>query len=338
MKRKIIFLLFLCCSALFPAVSKNSQSIDGPKKRNMISDTVPDQYAVHFVEDFYKAYTASFLSDSHSGGLDDMEKYLTKRLIEKIARLRTATGADPIIRAQDFNENAFETLKVDPLGNNWYMVNYKWNKNDEGNGTNIPLKVILADGRYMIDYITPEWSGSLYGDTLLCEEMPRHSIDNSSPQSMLETFYAAYASLYGSMPEGAIPQLEALRAEHLSSNALSQFNEAAAHIFELDRVRNYDLLIDGFDFDCLWISSMTFNRLSEKTFQVSYKQGDLVTTVVVTLIIHEGKYKINAIHAGKTGNNEDNSTFSYYDPTFNKYDTIAANPVLYGIGISGCNN
>ena len=299
MKQKIIFLLFLSCSSLFSAVVQNSQTVYRIGTTVIIQDTVPGQEAIRVVEDFYRSYTVNHLYGTHQDAEVIMKKYLTKRLIEKIDRVGSMTGADPIIRAQDFNETAFETLNVKFMGNNWYMVNYKWNKNDEGSNTNIPLKVTLVDGRYMIDYITPEWNGSLYGDTLLCADIPQQPIDNSSPESTLETFYATYTSLYYSMTEGLLARLEALRTAYLTPNALGQFEEAVNEYKLLDGLLNYDLLIDSFDFDCLWLPSMTYIPLNENTFQISYKQGKLVTAIVVTLIAHDGEYKIESIRTEK---------------------------------------
>jgi len=58
-------------------------------------------------------------------------------------------------------------------------------------------------------------------------------------------------------------------------------------------------LIDNFDFDCLWISSMTYTALTENSFQVSYTQGISVKVIVVTLIAFDGRYKIDTIRINK---------------------------------------
>ncbi len=289
MNRIYIFSIILTISC-FSVFSQKYPSDTIEKKRILVNPA-------RIVEDFYKAYTASLLSDPHSSRLD-MEKYLTKRLIEKTERVLAATGADPIIRAQDFNETAFETLKVEPLESNWYMVSYRWNMNDGGSNKSIPLKVALVNGNYMIDYITPEWNGPLYGDTLLCKDIPQHTVDNSNPQSMLETFFAAYTCLYGNMPEGLASQLKTLRDKHLTPKAKDLFEEAV-NKHKSDGLLNYDLLIDNFDFDCLWISSMTYTALTENSFQVSYTQGISVKVIVVTLIAFDGRYKIDTIRINK---------------------------------------
>ena len=296
MKQKMIFLLSLYCTSLFSVNVHDSQTVCRIGATALVQDSVPEQEATLVVEGFYRSYTDNYLHGTQLKGEEIMKKYLTKRLIEKIDRMVSATGVNPIIRAQDFNETAFETLKVKPLGDNWYMVNYRWYENDDSSNTNIPLKVTLVDGRYMIDYITPIWSGSLSGDTLLCENLPLHPIEDTSPRAMLESFYEAYISLYSSMPEGLLSQLEALRVAHLTPNAQKQFNQASVNMYELDRVRNYDLLIDYFDFDCLWIPSMTYTPLSENTFQVSYvKWGNLVSTIIIEIIEFDGEYKIDSI-------------------------------------------
>lgn len=51
---------------------------------------------------------------------------------------------------------------------------------------NIPLRVAKINKRYMIDYITPEWNGDLYGDSLLCDNPVMPSINASEPLSLLK--------------------------------------------------------------------------------------------------------------------------------------------------------
>ncbi len=270
-----------------------------------IPDKVAGQNPISTIEGFYKNYIkADFLPERRSNDLLK-KKYLTKGLIEKLRRVGTAMDADPIIRAQDVNEHMLETIKAKHLEGNWYMVEfdwypsgdkaYDWNVSGDKGHQEIPLRVTRADGHYMIDYITPYWNGSSYGDSLLLNTLPKQPIDSSSPMSLLKTFYAAYVSEYCSMPEGLVPRLEALRNAHLTPNALAQF-EQSANEYKLDSEFNYDLLIDYFDFDCVWIPSMTYEQIDQNTYQMRYtKFSDAVTAVSLGVVKHGGEYKIDKI-------------------------------------------
>jgi len=115
-----------------------------------------EQAAIKTIKEFYVAYTTNIL---HSKGTTSnsllMKKYLTKSLIAKVKRMIAATYADPIIRAQDFSEEAIKTLRVKHLNKNWYLVSYTFAANEKIE-TNIPLRVIKTNNRYMIDDITLE--------------------------------------------------------------------------------------------------------------------------------------------------------------------------------------
>lgn len=260
------------------------------EKNAVVSDTFAVEKAMAEIRNFYVAYTAGLLSDNSSPD-SLMKKYLTKRLIEKVRRIRTATGADPIIRAQDFSENMVETLKIKHLNNNWYMVSYTC----DDSHTNIPLRITQIKGQYLIDYVTPDWNDSLYGDNLLFDHPVPQTINTSAPLSFLKTFYEAYTMEYCSMPENLLPRLEALRKKYLTPNALSQF-EAAANEYRLDGGIGYDLLIDYFDFDRLWLPSVKFIQLEdEDTYQMCYMRGKTLYTIKLKVTRQGKEYRIDSI-------------------------------------------
>ncbi len=205
-------ILFLSILFIFAAAKRTDVQKAVAEQIVTTSDSVAIQEAIAEIRSFYVAYTANLLSDNSSPD-SLMEKYLTRRLIEKVERMRTAIGADPIIRAQDFTEDARKTLDIKYLDGNWFMVGYSYSLFGSKDTVymNIPLRVIQTDGRYLIDYITPEWNGSLYGDSLLYDHPMPQPIDASAPLSLLKTFYAAYTMTYCSMPEELISQLAALR-------------------------------------------------------------------------------------------------------------------------------
>ncbi|MDR1882463.1 MAG: DUF3828 domain-containing protein [Prevotella sp.] len=301
MKLKIIYLLFLYCFTLYPFTAYGYQktvniSTDGPgeEQKNNVADTVkPDtvikQEAIRMIRDFYKIYTMNILSGISSSDLP-VKKYLTQRLIEKTDRIRTATDSDPVIRAQDFRKDVIETLSVGYLDKNWYMIGYTW----DGKHTDIPLRVTRTNGQYMIDYITPVWNGSLYGDSLFFDNPEPQTIDASTPLCLLKTFYAAYTLEYCSMPENLTLRLAALRAAYLTPNASAQF-EYSVNKYKLDGRLNYDLLIDYFDFDRLWLPSMKFSQSSEDTCLTSYTRGNIPCTVKLKVIRQGEEYRIDSI-------------------------------------------
>lgn len=253
----------------------------------VLPDMIQEQEATRAILDFYQAY-----SSAQTITIEDslMKKYLAKGLVEKVGRVSKSIDANPIIRAQDFSEDFAKTLSVSRLGDNWYMLNYMGDT-----PVHIPVRVALINGQYVIDYITPEWNGSLYGDSLLCEHPVYPAIDNSNPLAFLQTFYTAYALKYASMPENLAAQLASMRAEHFTSNALSQFKSASDNQI-LDGKPGYDLLIDDFDFDNLWRSSMKVTLLDDNTYQMSYAKWKTIhPAIVIKLIKQGGRYFIDGI-------------------------------------------
>ncbi|MDR3365398.1 MAG: YbjP/YqhG family protein [Prevotellaceae bacterium] len=153
----------------------------------ILTEAIVEQEAIHAIKDFYTSYASNIISEIASNDLL-VQRFLTKRLIEKVDRMRAATGADPIIRAQDFREDVIETLQVKHLAGNWYMVSYDWVEDKKVDNVSIPLRIVKTDGGYRIDYITPEWNASLYGDSLLCDHLEPQEIDTSTPLIFFKNF------------------------------------------------------------------------------------------------------------------------------------------------------
>jgi len=151
MKRKTICLLVICCISLCKGSAQSIHKGVVPKLQQ-----TEEQAVIKTVKEFYIAYTTNILhSKSTESNSLLMKKYLTKGLIAKVNRMIAATDADPIIRAQDFTEEAIKTLRVKHLNKNWYMLSYTFAAFNGTTETNIPLRVIKTNNRYMIDYITP---------------------------------------------------------------------------------------------------------------------------------------------------------------------------------------
>lgn len=301
MKLKFVNLALVLCVILFFSCGNQKKNVSAESADNqgdtvwinmVPSDTIVEKDAINLIKEFYKVCLAEHPSKS----LESVNIKLTKGLIEKLNRVGTATDCDPIIRAQDVSDDTLETLTVKHLNDNWYMVSYTWGKGGEFESTqNIPLRVTKIDGQYMIDYITPIWNDSLYGDSLLCDNPVIPAINTSEPLSFLKTFYDAYTLKYCSMPEGLASQLASLRTEYLTPNALKQF-EAEEKEYLKDGEQGYDLLILDFDFDNLWRPLLKITSINEDTYQVNLSKNKILRIKVVK---QGQEYRIDSITKDK---------------------------------------
>lgn len=241
---------------------------------------------------FYAAYLSNVLHGSD--GNDALcARYLTPELVAKVERMGRATGADPVIRAQDATEDAVATLSVKALGGDWYRVTYRWKKEDPGTVVEIPLRARSVGGECRIDCITPPWHGSRYGDELL-PRVQAAPIDDSSERSFPKRFYDAYTALYCTMPRDLTERLASLREQYLTPRAMEQFARAEADN-RMDGLGGYDLLIGDFDFDCLWRQSLEITPLGADRFRVSYRAWDSERRLVVSVCREKDGYRIDGI-------------------------------------------
>jgi len=65
------------------------------------------------------------------------------------------------------------------------------------------------------------------------------------------------------MPDRLTARLATLRAKYLTSKALSQFKEVENKIKSSEGSPNYDVLIDGFDYDPGWGLTVVRNSLKD---------------------------------------------------------------------------
>lgn len=256
------------------------------------ADSCPEQ-----IRTFYACYLNNILLGNSNAAL--CRTYLTQGLSEKVRRIGNATGGDPVIRAQDANQDAIETLTVTELGNDWYRVGYLWKKGDEHTRVEIPLKAQRIDDSCKITYIVPIWHGSRFGDDLrACRNEGTIETDTTSGLAFLKSFYEAYLAFYCAMPADLNAELSSLRSRCLSRNALEQYANAASENLQ-DGLEGYDLLIDNFDFDCLWCDQIEFTHLAGDDYQVAYK-GDMFRKIVVTLQSRADGYRIGSLKIQKS--------------------------------------
>lgn len=232
--------------------------------------------------------------DSNNESLCKM--YLTEGLAAKTQRMINISGVDPVIRSQDVNSDAIKTLDVRKIADDWYMVSYLWNEKDNTTLTEIPLKVKNINGKCMIAYITPIENGVQYGDELFScfENIKSCKIDNASGKLFIESFYKVYMATYCSMCKDVNAKLSALRLSNLSQTALEQFKKVELEKLD-DGLNGYDLLINNFDFDCIWCESLKFVQLSNDNYQITYQVGVKMHKINIKIKYQDGRYLINNI-------------------------------------------
>lgn len=284
MKNKSIYLLFI---VLFLSFSYHVQSSKKNTSTTIEQNNKADESQM--IKNFYVSYASNVANGLNSKNDALLTENMTPELIAKIQRMRAATQGDPIIRAQDFNLKDINSFDVKHLKGEWYMVSYI--QNSDKKSVEIPVKITNVKGKYLIDYITPQWNNFLYGDDLLCEQntAPK-TIDPSSPMSLLKTFYDAYTNEYCSMPLDLENRLEVLCKNYCTKNCLDKIKESK------ENTPAYDLVIDYFDFDKLWQPTLTFTHLKGDSYKVSYKKWqNIITNIYVSIIKKDGKYFIDDI-------------------------------------------
>lgn len=89
-------------------------------------------------------------------------------------------------------------------------------------------------------------------------------------------------------------KLSALRLSNLSQTALEQFKKVELEKLD-DGLNGYDLLINNFDFDCIWCKSFKFLQLSNDNYQITYQVGVKIHKINIKIKYQDGRYLINNI-------------------------------------------
>ena len=287
MKSKTVFLLSIVLFLSYCNQGKSSQRMVFIRTEH--KKVIDVKQIVKF---FYVSYATNVSNGSDVANDALLAQNLTQSLIERVQRIKAATQSDPIIRAQDFNLNDLSSFDVKHLDGEWYLVSYA-QKAAQGKRIEIPVKTTNVNGRFLIDYITPEWNNSLYGDKLLSKQEYSPIVDTtSSSLAFLKTFYAAYTMEYCNMPVDLLGRLNNLCKKYCTQNALEEIRKAKNDTEN----PNYDLLIDYSDFDILWIPTLTFTHLEGELYKVSYiKWPNVTTNIYLTIIKKENMYFIDHI-------------------------------------------
>ena len=178
--------------------------------------------------------------------------HVTPEAKAKLERVRAMTDLDPILRAQDVDSGAEHSLKVRSLGHDWYQVSF-----GEGEGYQaIPLRLKKVGAKYLIDFITPPWHETAYGDRLLANPFASiDRVDESSPSAFVLSFYKRYISAYLAMKPTLKEELKTLRDRYCTPQTIQLYYDRLATTGEVES-GYFDVLIDNTDFDPTWCSSL----------------------------------------------------------------------------------
>ena len=221
---------------------------------------------------FYTEYIRSFDRMYEPAQMDSLIlANATPEAKAKLERVRALTDSDPFIRAQDLASGSEGSLQVRALGQDWYQVSF-----GSGDGYRaIPLHLLKSGDKYLIDFITPEWHHTEYGDKLRSNPFAStKSVDMTSPINFIRSFYECYISHYLAMKPELEAELKALRDRYCTKATIQQYYEGLASVGEVES-GFFDTLIDNVDFDPSWCSSLSVRPSSASgVFEVSYSDGE----------------------------------------------------------------
>ncbi len=246
---------------------------------------------------FYDRYMVYFEEWNNNKLFDLQSKFLTPEMLEKKGRLANATDSDPILRAQDVSEYGRQSLTCRHLEGDWYEVAYRWDAQDT-TAIHIPVRVEEDEkGQVRINYITPEWGGSRYGNHLFDIPTPKVA-DRKDARTFVETFFKAYTYPYVKMSHTLQQDLEQLRKRYCTSSFLTGKYAAIKQEYMKD-YEDIDPLVDCADFDAFWYPSIKIDSIDSHTFRFGYdtcvKGWHQNIKVVVTR--ENGRFLISDIEA-----------------------------------------
>lgn len=246
---------------------------------------------------FYDRYMVYFEEWNNNKLFDLQSKFLTPEMLEKKGRLANATDSDPILRAQDVSEYGRQSLTCRHLEGDWYEVAYRWDAQDT-TAIHIPVRVEEDEkGQVRINYITPEWGGSRYGNHLFDIPTPKVA-DRKDARTFVETFFKAYTYPYVKMSHTLEQDLEQLRKRYCTSSFLTGKYAAIKQEYMKD-YEDIDPLVDCADFDAFWYPSIKIDSIDSHTFCFGYdtcvKGWHQDIKVVVTR--ESGRFLISDIEA-----------------------------------------
>lgn len=219
---------------------------------------------------FYDLYMECIETGNRKMESDMLDKFLTPEMQKKRGRLVDATGADPILRAQDVPQHGRETLTCRHLESDWFEVAYRtfdWGVQDTVT-IRIPVRTKEdKKGKVRINYIVPEWGGSRYGDYLF-DIQPQKVTDQLDARTLVETFFKAYVYPYATMSPSLEQDLGQLRKRYCTPFLQKKYTAIKQEY--LKDSETTDPLIDCADFDIFWYPSIRIDPIDSITFQIGY--------------------------------------------------------------------
>lgn len=122
-----------------------------------VADVKDERNAAPALKTFYSQYITNVLKNKDLQNTTLKQKNFAPLFAQRFNTLFEESDADPVLQAQDANENMLNSLQVKPiLDNGWYEVSYSWGGQDK---TAIHVNAALLNGKLVIYYIAPEWMG-----------------------------------------------------------------------------------------------------------------------------------------------------------------------------------
>lgn len=219
-----------------------------------------------------------------------VQQFLTKEMQAKMGRLVDATGANPLLRAQDVSAFGRQSLRCRYLEDDWYMVSYQWSEKDSV-GTHIPLKIVKdAKGESRIGYITPEFAREGYGNQIF-DVSAVDVIDDKDAYTFVETFFKAYVYPYVRMTPSLKEDLAFLRQTYFTADMQKTY-ATMSQLF-LEDANPIDPLVGCADFDAFWYASLKVDSIGNNPFTVSYNTCDGIISVKLAVTRKNGEYRIS---------------------------------------------
>ena len=218
-----------------------------------------------------------------------VQQFLTKEMQAKMGRLVCATGANPLLRAQDVSAYGRQSLRCKHLEDDWYMVSYQWGEMDSV-GIHIPLKIVKdAKGQPRIGYVTPEYAGDGYGNKIF-DVSAVDVKDNKDAHTFVETFFKAYVYPYVIMTPSLEQDLARLRQTYFTADMQKKY-VTMLQMF-LEDANPIDPLIGCADFDAFWYGSLKVESIGSNLFTVWYNTGGGIVRVKLAVMPKNGEYRI----------------------------------------------
>ena len=241
------------------------------------------------IKQFYTRYMEAIEEGEDETAETLVQQFLTKEMQAKMGRLVDATGANPLLRAQDVSAFGRQSLRCRHLEEDWYMVSYQWSESDSV-GIHIPLKIVKeVKGEPRIGYVTPEYARVSYGDQIF--DIPAVDVkDDKDADMFVETFFKAYVYPYVMMTPSLEQDLARLRQTYFTADMQKKYANMSQMF--LEDANPIDPLVGCADFDAFWYSSLKVESIGSNLFTVSYNTGNSIIRVKLAVTHNNGAYCI----------------------------------------------